>query len=97
VPNDETPERWNEGKPSSYGAVGVGRAHARADELPALIEQVRLAALASGRRAAVGLADELPEDERALVLELVDTLDAVLVEDHEPAAAEIVIDLRGGR
>lgn len=113
APSDETPERWNERKPSSNGAVGVGHAHAREDDgllaglaeqeesdLAVLIERARQAAAANerraGRDAALRLADELPDDEGALVLELVEQLDAVLLDDDEPTDEEIVVDLRGG-
>ncbi|HXH87345.1 MAG TPA: hypothetical protein VNI55_01895 [Gaiellaceae bacterium] len=96
VSEDETPERRNESKPSGNGAVGVGRACAHASELPDLIERAGFAAVA-GRGRTLRLADELPDEEREFVLALVETFDAVLVHNHEPATAEIVFDLQRAR
>jgi len=85
VSEDETPERLNESKPSGNGAVGVGRARTRESELPDLIERTRLAAAVAERGRTLRLADELPDEESAIVLELVERFNAVLVDDHEPA------------
>jgi hypothetical protein len=69
-------------------------------DLPELIERARLAALAAERRAArertLRLADELPDDERNFLVELVETLEAVIVDDHEPPGAGVRDGFGGG-